>query len=433
MNQVSVEKVSNVERRLTIVVPSNQFEEAYQRQINMLSKQANLKGFRPGKVPMDVIKQRFGSEARNEALSEVIKKALNDALIENKLSPVSMPKIEPKFSTPEQPIEFVASFEVLPEIAKVAFSMPSLEKYEVEVTDQDIDRVIEQLSKQHTKWTLVDRPAKESDRVVIDYDANFEGKAEQANKAENVPLELGSKLMLPGFEEGLLGAKAGDEKTLKLNFPADFPVAERAGKPVEFMVTVKQVYQADQPTMDQAFVKKLGVASGDIAELRSQIKQSLEQERDRLVREKIKEQVFSQLIEQNPVDLPKSLVASEAKSIHDEVYPQHQHHDHHQHSDQEMATFNDIAKKRVALGLLVNEYAKHENITADPARVDQRIQEIASAYEHPQEVITWLSSPERKRGIEAQIIEDLVMEKLMSGLSTTTKKISYAELKGIRI
>ncbi len=199
------------------------------------------------------------------------------------------------------------------------------------------------------------------------------------------------------------------------------------------LVQVKQVFEAEMPVLDEKFAKQLGVKSGDIEELKKQIKQSLEQECKRLVKEKLKEQIFGQLLEQNPLDVPKSLIAREAKKIHDEVYPQHQPHDHHQHSDEENAAFNDIAKKRVLLGLLVSEYAKQANLTANQAHIDQRIQEIALAYENPQEVIEWLSSAERRSGIEAQVAEDLVLDKLMEGVPLSEKIMSYAELKGIRI
>jgi len=266
---------------------------------------------------------------------------------------------------------------------------------------------------------------------VISYHAIFNGKDEKDSKVQQYPVEIGANSMIPGFEEGLVGLKAGDEKTLKLTFPEDFGDAERAGKPVEFVVEVTKVYHADVPAITEEFVKKLGVANGQIDELKKQIKHSLEQERDRLVKDKVKEQVFKQLLEQNPIDVPVAMIEREAKQIHDEVYT-HQH-DHHNHSEHEMAAFNDMAKKRVALGLLVSEYAKKENLKADGALVQARIKEIASAYEQPQEVITWLSAPERLQGIEAQILEEQTLNKLIEGVSTKTKKIGYAELKGIRI
>lgn len=430
--QVSVEKINKIERRMTVIIPANQVEEAFDRQIKLVAEKANIQGFRPGKAPLNVIKQRFGNEARSEALGEVIQKALYQALSEQNLKPVSMPKIEPKTTgLNQQPLEFVASFEVLPEIEAVNCKLDTLEKLEVDVTDQDVDRVVEQLRKQYAKWDVVDRVAKEKDRVVVSYHAIFEGKDEKDSKVQDYPLEIGANTMIPGFEEGLIGMKAGDQKTLKLSFPADFNDTEKAGKPVEFVVELKKVFEAEIPELKEEFVKKLGVASGQLDELKKQVKQSLDQERDRLVKEKVKEQVFKQILDQNPIDVPASMVEREAKQIHDEIYT-HQH-DHHNHSANEMTAFNEMAKKRVALGLLISEYAKKQDLKVDDARVQARIKEIASAYEQPQEVIAWLSSNERRQGIEAQVLEEQVLDKLTEATPSTVKKISYAELKGIRI
>jgi len=431
--QVSVEKISDIERRLTIVVPVNQVEEAYTKQINQVAKNANIKGFRPGKAPMSYIQQRFGSDARKEALSDVIQKALYEAITEKKLTPVSTPQVEPKVVTLNQPLEFVASFEVLPEIGEIKFSMDTIEKLDVDVKPDDINFVIKQLLKQYTQWNAVDRIADEKDRVIIDYYSIFEGKADLENKIQQFPLELGSKMMLPGFEEGLIGAKQGEERTLHLSFPVDFTVQERAGKPVDFVVQVKEIFEAEIPVLDDNFIKKIGVKSGKEEDLTQQIKHSLEHERNRLVKEKQKEQIFRQLLELNPLEVPNALIAREAKNIHDEMYPQHQPHDHHQHSDDEMATFNDIAKKRVILGLLIAEYAKQADLKIDKDRVRARVEEVASVYDSPKEVVEWLSSDERRAGIEAQVMEDQVMDKLMEGVPVTIKSISYAELKGIRI
>ncbi len=430
--QVSVEKISNVERRLTIVVPVNQVEEAYTKHINKIAKTINIKGFRPGKAPLSFIQQRYGDDARKDALSDVIQDALTTAIREQQLKPISLPKVEPKVMADHQPLEFIASFEVMPEIEKIAFAMEHIEKLTVAVETEDVEYVIQQLLKQHTNWQVVEREAQLKDRVVIDYYAIFEGLSDDKNKIENYPLELGSKLMMPGFEDGLVGAKAGDERTLSLTFPAESTHEDKAGKAVTFEVKVKQVLEAHAPNRDENFVQKLGVESGKEEDLREQIKQSLEQERDRLVREKLKEQVFQQLIEQNPIDVPPSLIAREASNIHDEFYPQHKHHDHHQHSEQETAAFNDIAKKRVILGLLIAEYASKLHLKPDDNRVRERIQLIAAGYENPQEVIDYLSSGEHLRGMEAQVMEDQVVDKLIDGMPVTEKIITYAELKGIR-
>src|SRR3990167_6328137 len=257
--QVSVEKISNVERRLTIVVPTNQVEEAYAKQIDRYAKKANIKGFRPGKAPLSYITQRFGDDARKEALGEVIQKALHDAITEKQLRPITSPQVEPKVITPNQPLEFIASFEVLPEIEKIQFSMDQVEKLVVEIKPEDIDHVIEQLQKQYTKWNLVDRVASEKDRVVIDYYAIFEGQSDIENKIQHFPLELGANKMLPGFEEALIGSKAGEERTLHLTFPADFQVTERAGKSVDFVVTINQVFGDEMHDMNESFIQKLGI------------------------------------------------------------------------------------------------------------------------------------------------------------------------------
>lgn len=432
--QVSVENISNIERKLTIVVPANQVETAYKAQIQKLAKNANIKGFRPGNAPVAVIEQRFGGEARQEAFSDVIQKALYTAITEHKLMPVSTPRVEPKMMLADQPLEFVATFEVLPEMAPINCKLDSLEKLKVDIVDEDVDRVISQLSKQYTQWKPVTRPAQLTDRVVLDYDMIFEGKSTLDNKIENFPLELGSKIMLQGFEEGLVGHKIGDEVTLKLSFPADFHIEDKRNKPVEFVVTIKQIFEAEVPDLNAGFIKRLGIASGDLADMKTQVRQSLELERDRLVKENLKEQVFKQLLASNPVDVPKSLVEREAAVIHDELHPRqaNDHGDHH-HTAEENAMFTDIAKKRVALGLLIAEYAKKSELKADPVRVEKRILEIASAYESPKEVVEYLSAKERRGGIEAQVLEDLVLDKIMENVPATEKVMSYAELKGIRV
>jgi len=429
--QVSVEKLNNVERRLTIVVPANEVEEAYSQQIHKFAKNSNLKGFRKGKAPVSYIQQRYGHEARQEAITQVIQSTLYKALSENKLVPLTTPRIEPKVITANQPLEYDAFIEVMPDITSIQYAVTEIEKLIVDITDGDLSYVIDQLIKQHTEWQVVDDAAKEQHRVLIDYHSVFEGKADTENKIQNFPLELGSKIMLPGFEEGLLGARAGDERILNLHYPADFANAEKAGKAVEFIVSIKKVYQALKPELNDAFVKSLGVKSGQQEDLNQQIRKSLSQERDRLVKEKLKEQVFREILEQNKIDVPNSMVQREAKHIHDEIHPQH--HNHHDHSEAEMKSFEDMARKRVTLGLLIAEYAKQQNLKPDQTLVEERIRDISEVYENPKEVADWLSSKEQRHNIEAQVLEDQVIAKLIEGVPVREKIMSYPELKGIRI
>lgn len=429
--QVSVEKINSVERKLTISVPADQVEAAYDLQIQKYAKESNLKGFRPGKAPIPYIKQRFGSEAYREALDGLIKKSLDKALADENLRPISLPKIEAKSFAENQPFEYTASFEVIPEVSEIHFQGDEVQKPHVEITDKDIEQVIKQLRTQFTQWQLVDRAAKDEDRVIIDYTAKIEGQEEE-KKIEAYALELGKGVMIPGFESGLLDAAAGDERTLDLKFPDDYHNKELSGKSVQFLVKIKEVYEADMPQLDEEFVKKLGIQSGAMEDLQKQIRETLEQETERLTREKLKEQVFNKLLEQNPLEVPATLVESEAKNIHDELYPQHAEAKHHHHHDEELSAFKDVAKKRVSLGILISEYAKQNKIDPDEARVKQRIQEISKAYEKPEEVIAWLSSERQRANIEAQVLEDQVMEKLLDKATVSDKTMSYAELKGIQ-
>ena len=426
--QVSVERVSSVERRLTITVPADQVEKAYNQHIVQYAKKANIKGFRPGKAPISYIKRQFSNDAWQAAWGEVIQKSLYEAIANNSLHPINTPTVEPKTMLPNQPLEYIALFEVLPEFDTIQATIESVERLRAEVTAEDIDEVIQKLRKQSAKWQIVEREAQTTDRVVIDYYSVFEGQEDKEHKVHDFSLELGSKIMLPGFEDGLLGAKVGDERILHLCFPENFTIRSHAGKAVDFIVTIKQIYEGDIPVLNEPFIQKLGIASGNEHDLKAQVQQTLEQGRDHIVKEKLKNQIFNNLIEHNPIEVPKSLVEREAKRIHDEVYKEDHHHAQ-QHSEKEMTSFNEIANKRVTIGLLIREYARQKKITVDKEQIQKRIATIATSYQHPQEVIAWLSSKERIGDIEAQVLEDQVIDQLLEGVNVVEKVMSYTELK----
>jgi trigger factor len=433
--QVSVEKISATECRLTIVIAIDQIDKAHAKQMQAYAKTAKIKGFRPGKVPLSYVKRQFGDALRREAIDEVVEATLKKAMHDEKLVPVSTPKVEAKTAITEGgPLEFVASFEVLPEIGDVQFSIDTVEKWNVEVQQEDIDYVIGQLLKQYTKWHVVERPAALHDRAVINYHIVFDGKPDMERAIANFPLELGSNAMLPGFEEGLIGAVAGEERTLHLHFPADYPVVERAGKAADFVVHVGQIFEAEKPILDSHFIQTLGIKSGQEQDFVQQIRHTLEHERNRLVKEKLKEQVFRVLLEQNPIEVPHSMIEREAMRVHHEIHPPHpdgRKHAFAEHSADEIAAFKDIARQRVTLSLLLGAYAKQNSMKPDHARIEARIAEIASAYEEPQEVVEWLSSEKNRHDIEFQVLEDQAIDKLIESVPTKEKTMSYAELKGL--
>lgn len=426
--QVSVETLSKIERRITVVVPVAKFDEAYDKRIANLAKSAKVDGFRPGKVPLDLIRQRYGDSARQEALSEVINSSLYAAIHQEKLNPVGVPMVEPKTVIAGQPLEFVATFEVLPTIEKVQFELSSLEKHIATITDADIEKVINHLRQQHVTWKKTDRAAQEKDQAVIDFRGTIDGVAFSGGEAHDYPIVLGSKTMIPGFEEGIVGLKAGDEKSIPVAFPENYFAKEYAGKKAEFAIKVIKVMEPELPEINDAFVKKLGVKSGVIEDLHAEIRRNLERELERLIKAKLKNQVFDKLLEQNTVDIPKSLIEKEAKRIHDELHPHHQGHDHG-HTEAEMAVFNDAAKRNVALGLLVGELIKQHQIKPSKERVQALITSISSAYEKPADVAKWYETNKQAMAeVEMQILEEQVMEKLLEGVQVTDKMMSYNDL-----
>jgi trigger factor len=425
--QVSVEAPSKLERRLTVIVPVEKLNEAYDKRIANVAKNAKIAGFRPGKAPLNVIKQRYGDSARQEAISEVIQSSLYDAINQEKLTPVGVPTVEPKMIMPDQPVEFIATFEILPEIEGFRFDLESLEKQIATITDEDVQRVIDHLRTQHTQWKKVDRASQDKDQVVIDFSGSIDGVLFDGGEAHDYPIVLGSKAMIPGFEEGIIGMKAGEEKVIHVTFPENYFSAKVAGKVADFTIKAINVSEPELPEMNEAFVKKLGIKSGDVADLHAEIRKNLERELERVVSGKLKAQIFDKMLEQNALEIPKALIEREANRIHDEVHPHHGHQ--HAHTAEEMAAFNDAAKRNVALGLLVAEVIKQHNISADKNRVQTYLTKLSSAYENPAEVLAWYSKNKRAYAeVEMQVLEEQVVETLLKNVQVTEKMLSYNEL-----
>lgn len=426
--QVSVESPTKLERRLTVIVPTDQVDEAYAKRIAKIAKTAKVDGFRVGKIPVNYVKQRFGDVARQEALSEVIQSSLYAAINQEKLNPVSTPTVEPKMVEAGQPLEFVATFEVLPEVGAVQFALKTLEKETATITEADINNVIERLQQQGTIWKTVERPAQLKDQIIVDFRGSIEGKALEGGEAHDHPIVIGSNVMIPGFEEGLIGLKAGEEKIIHVTFPESYHVKDIAGKPAEFAITAIRVSEPQLPTLDENFLKKLGVKSGNINDLHDEIRRNLERELTRVVNNKLKNQVFDKLIEQNTLEIPKAMVEREATRIHDELHPHHAGQNHG-HTPAEMAQFTEAATRNVILGLLVGELIKQHNLVLNKEKVQSHITDLSAMYENPAEVAKWyMSNKEAKAQIEMQILEDQVIDKLLENVQITEKTVPYNEL-----
>ncbi len=316
----------------------------------------------------------------------------------------------------------------MPEVGQVKFEVETLEKEVAVINDADIEKVLNYLKEQNTSWEKVDKAAAEKDQVVVDFSGSIDGKPFSGGQAHDYPIVLGSKMMIPGFEEGIIGMKANEERNIKVTFPENYFAKEVAGKEADFLVKVLSVSQPQQFEFNEQIVKKLGIKSGQFEDLRAEIRKNLERELDRVIKQKLKASVFDKLIEQNPLEIPKALIEKEAARIHDEMHP---HHHDHAHTEAENEMFNKAALRNVTLGLLIAEIAKQQKISADSARVQTYLTSMAAAYQNPAEVMKWYENNKRAYAeIEMQVLEDQVIELLLKEVKVVEKMLSYNELIG---
>ncbi len=375
--QVSIENTSSLGRRLTIAVPAVQIKTEVDGKMNELSRTARVDGFRPGKAPQNLIKQRFGNQARQEAIGKVIEISLSTALDEQKLKPAGRPVVERIINESDQDLEYIVTFEIFPEIKLAPISELKLEKYHVEVQEADIDKAIENFRQQFAEWIVVERPAKQGDKLTVDYVSTLNGKPYENNQGKDVSVELGSGLFIPGFEEGLIGASQGDEHVLELTFPEEWRMEKLAGKLVEFRIKVKAITEKKLADIDAAFAKKLGAESAEPEVIRNKVKQNLEKWVSNTVETRLRDEVIEKLIKANPVELPKALIEQEVAILHEELHRQMGDQAHEDCSHQGL---EGQAKNRVALGLVLNELIKQENLVLDKQRVQNKINELSKRY-----------------------------------------------------
>lgn len=426
--QVSVETTSGLERRLTVGVPAEKLESAVESRLRDAQKNLRIDGFRPGKVPMREIKRRYGNAVRNEALGEIMRDSFIKAIEEEKIEPAGMPQFEPKTNEPGKDLEFIATFEVYPEIELAGFNGLSVEKPVAEVSDADIDTMIENLRKQRASWEESDAPAEQGDRVNIDYRGTRDGEAFDGGSAEGQNLVLGSGSMIPGFEDGLTGLKAGDEKTLKLTFPEDYQAEELQGKAVEFAVKVNKVEKQKLPEIDDEFIAAFGVSEGGEEAFRVEVRRNMERELSNAVRGKLKEQVMDGLVKAHEFDVPAALVRNEVQRMREQMLQQFGGGQQFDPSLLPDDLFSEQAERSVRLGLIVREILEKNEMKADADKVRERIEEIASQYEQPQEVLNYFySNQQQLQQVEGAVLEEQVVEMVLDQATVTEKSVSYEE------
>lgn len=426
--QVSVETTSGLERRLTVGVPAEKVDSAVEGKLQEAQKNVRLDGFRPGKVPMREVKRRFGSAVRNEVLADVMREAFIEAVEQEKLQPAGMPGFEATRNEAGQDLEFVATFEVYPDVELSAFDSIEVEKPQAEVTDADVDTMIETLRQQRAQFEEVDRAAESGDRVNIDFKGLKDGEAFDGGSAEGQNLELGSGQMIPGFEDGIVGMKKGDEKVLELTFPEDYHAEELKGAAVQFAVTLHKVEGQQLPKLDEEFFAKYGVEEGGEETFRSEIKANMERELKNAIKSRVKTAVLDKVVEAHEsLQIPASLIDNEIVALKRQALQQYGMGG--QDVDLNMLPndmFQDQAKRRVALGLILSEVVKSQSLTADADKVRAMVEEIASTYQEPKEVIDYYySNQEQLQGIESAVLEDQVVEILLEKAKVVETASTY--------
>lgn len=432
--KVGVEKKENLEVVVTVEVPTETVDESVAERIVKVGKTAKIPGFRPGKVPNKVLMQRFGEAARQEVLSEVLRSSLMDALTQENLNPAGMPAIDIKQFESGKPLIFTATFEEYPEIDVKDLEGVEIEKISSTLSESDIKKVLENMRKQHAKWNDVDRAAKNEDQVVIDFEGFIDEKAFDGGKAEDVPLVLGSKSMIPGFEEGIVGSKAGDELNVKVKFPKEYQNGEVADKDAVFKIKVNKVQEAELPELDDKLAGSFGVKEGGIAKLREDVTKNMTRELENVITTRNKQFLIDALLAANEFKVPKALIDGEVNYLRDQMLKQFGGKiDEKNMPKLPDEMFTQEAKRRVTIGLLIGSVIKKDDIKADPERVKSLIKDAAKMYQNPKEVVDWYyQEKSRLNQFEMLAVENQVLDKLSEKAKIVKKELGYDEAMAVK-
>ncbi|MBA3988318.1 trigger factor [Aliidiomarina maris] len=427
--QVSVETTQGLERRATIVVPAEKIDNEVKKQVQQEARRARIDGFRPGKVPVSVIEKRFGQAIRQDVAMQAMQQQYIEAMIQEKLNPAGAPKFEPKTMEKGKDLEFVAIFEVYPEVELKDLEKVEVEKPVAEVTEGDVDNMLETLRKQHAGWKEVKRAAKDSDRVVIDFAGSIDGEAFDGGKASDFALEMGQGRMIPGFEEGIAGMKAGEEKTIEVTFPEEYHAENLKGKKAEFAITLKKVEEQELPELTAEFVEQFGITEGGVDALRAEVKKNMARELKGAVNNKVKQQVIKGLLAANTdVPVPSALKEQEVNALRQQAL---QRFGNNAKNMPELPAelFEEQAKERAQVGILLGEVIRGNELKVDDAKVKDLIETTASAYEDPQEVIEYYNSnQELMQQVRNMALEEQAIELILEKAKVTEKPMSFDDV-----
>jgi trigger factor len=427
--QVSLSETGGLSRRLEVAVPATEVAKEVQARLKRLSRTARLKGFRPGKAPLAVITKQFGEQVRAEVLSDLMRSSFAEAVTQEKLRPAAGPRIEPITLGPESDLKYAAHFEVLPEISINPPESIAIERPTAEVTESDIDAMIENMRAQRPSFTPVTRAAHDTDRVRIDYQARIGGKPIEGGDLTDVHVVLGRGQAMPELEEGLKGAHAGEQRTLNVVFPAAHPNKKLAGQSAELHLSIKAVEEQSLPAVDEEFFRAYGVEEGGLTEMRAEVRKSMEQELAEVIRGRVRAQALDALYRNNPIDVPQALIEEQVQQLQVETARRLGIRDASQLPRPE--AFLEPARRRVALGLLMTHVVQSQGLKADRERVLGRLNAVAEGYPNPDEARrAYLQNADAMRQLESAALEDQAVDWVIAHAHVTERPMTFGELTG---
>jgi trigger factor len=425
--QVSVESTGSLERRMEVSVPKEDIEQAVDERLKKVSRTARLKGFRPGKAPIKVIRQQFGAQVRQEVITDLVQSSFAQAVTEQKLTPAAGPRIEPISSAPGEDLKYRATFEVYPEVALKQVDGLAVTRPVAEVSEADIEAMIQNLREQRPQFEPVDRQSREGDRVTMDFEGAIDGRGFEGSAGTDVAVILGAGRMLRDFETGITGATAGEHKTVAVRYPDEYHNKDLAGRTAEFSVHVKKVEEKQLPPLDDAFCREYGVNEGGVEQLLSEVADNMRRELNENVRARLRQQLFDRLLEANPLDVPKALVDQQVREMQVDTARRMGAKDASQVPPPD--AFVEPARRRVALGLLIGELVRTQGLQVDRGRVDARLAELVATYPDPDAILkAYRQNPDAMRQVESMVLEDQVVDYLLERAKVTEQPSSFKEL-----
>ena len=424
---VTVESTGTLERRMRVELPIAPIEEQVDSRLKSVGRTAKIKGFRPGKVPAKVVRQRYGQQVREEVLGEVLQKSYTAAVTQEKLNPAGGPKIETEDDNGKT-FAFTATFEIMPDVVLTDLEDIKIDKPEVTIGDEDIDDMLMNLRKQKAAWEDVDRKSVDGDRVTVDFLGKLKGEAFQGGEGKDYPVELGAGQMLPDFEKGLTGVKAGDETSIKVKFPKEYHAEELAGKKADFDITVHRVEAEVLPELNDEFAATFSVTEGGLESFMVDVRENMEREADQKVKNDLREQVMTALLEANPLDIPETLKHQEMHSMQREAMQRMGLEEADKDKAPPLGNFSEGAEKRVALGLLLRQIIVDKELKVDEAMMRARVDEMCAGYENAEDMASmYMSNPQVMQQIEPMVVEQQAVEWIIENGKTKAKKISFKE------